>query len=48
MQKATSFNNVVIVFVKGNDYRTHFWSMSKNEAINIMTNSVLKEKCGTL
>ena len=31
-----SFNDVAIVSVKGNDYRIHFWYMSKNEAINLL------------
>ena len=30
------FNDVAIVSIKGNDYRIHFWYMSKNDAINIM------------
>ena len=34
MQKAMSFNNVAIVYVKGSAYRIHFWYMSKN-AINL-------------
>ena len=42
MQKAA------IVSVKGNDYRIHFWYMSKNDAINIMKNSNLNEKSGSL
>ena len=25
--------NVAIVSIKGNDYRIHFWYMSKNDAI---------------
>ena len=29
MQKAINFNDVVIVSIKGNDYRIHFWYMSK-------------------
>ena len=33
MQKAISFKNVAIVSIKGNDYRIHFWYMSKNDAI---------------
>ena len=28
-QKTMNFNDVAIVFVKGSDYRTHFWYMSK-------------------
>ena len=43
MHKAMNFNDVAIVSIKGNDYRIHFWYMSKNDAINIMTNSNLKE-----
>ena len=31
-----SFNKAAIVYVKGNDYRIHFWYMSKDEAINII------------
>ena len=29
--------NVAIVSVKGNDYKIHFWCMSKDEAINLST-----------
>ena len=28
---AIYFNNVVIIVVKGNDYRIHFWYMCKDE-----------------
>ena len=35
-QNAMSFNNAIIVSVKGTDYKTHFWYMDKDEAINIM------------
>ena len=48
MQKAISLNNVAIVSVKGNDYRIHFWYMSQDDAINIMHNSKLIDKKGTL
>ena len=48
MQKAMNFNDVAIVSVKGNDYRIHFWYMSKNDAINLMNNSSLNEKNGSL
>ena len=48
MQKAMSFNDVAIVSIKGNDYRIHFWYMSKNDAIVLMTNSNLKDKNGIL
>ena len=32
MQKVMSFNKVANAFVKGNDYRIHFWYMSKDKA----------------
>ena len=48
MQKAMSFNNVAIVYVKGNAYRIHFWYMSKDDAINIMNGSNLNDKSGVL
>ena len=44
MQKAMSFNNVAIVYVKGSAYRIHFWYMSKDDAINIMNGSNLADK----
>ena len=43
-QKAMSFNNVAIIYVKGRAYRIHFWYMSKDDAINLMTNSNLINK----
>ena len=43
-----NFNDVDIVFVKGNDCRIHSWYMSKNDAISIMNNSNLNEKRGVL
>ena len=46
MQKAMNFNDLVIVSIKGNDYRIHFWCMSRNDTINIMNNSNLNEKRG--
>ena len=48
MQKAMSFNYVAIVYVKGSAYRTNFWYMSKNDAINIMNGSNLTDKRGVL
>ena len=48
MQKAMSFNNVAIVYVKGNAYRIHFWHMSKDDAIKIMNGSNLADKKGLL
>ena len=48
LQKAMNFNDVAIVFIKGNDYRIHLWYMSKDDAISIMNNSSLNEKAGLL
>ena len=48
MQKAVSFNDVAIVYVKGSAYRIHFWYMSKDNAINIMNNSSLIYKMGVI
>ena len=48
MQKAMSFNNVAVVYVKGNAYRINFWYMSKDDAINIMNGSNLVDKRGVL
>ena len=39
-----SFKNVAIISIKGNDYRIHFYYMSKKDAIAIMTNSNLSDK----
>ena len=48
MERAINLNNVAIVFVKGNDYRIHFWYLSKNDATNAMKNANLNEKGGSL
>ena len=48
LQKAKNFNDVAIVSVKESNYRIHFWYMSKNDAINIMKNSNLNKKSGSL
>ena len=48
MQKDIDFNDVSIVSVKGSDYRIHFWYMSNDDAINIMNNSNLDGKGGSL
>ena len=47
-QKAISFNDVAIVFIKGSAYRIHFWYMSKDDTISIMNNSILIDKMGVL
>ena len=44
MKKAMNFNDVTIAFVKGSDYRIHFWYMIKDDAMNMMKNSNLSEK----
>ena len=46
MQKAMSFNDVAIVYVKRIAYRIAY--MSKDDAINIMNNSNLTDKKGDL
>ena len=48
MQKAMNFNDVAVVSIKGNDYRIHFWCLSKDDAISIMHNSNLNDKTGVL
>ena len=44
MQKAMHFNDVAIIYVKGSAYRIHFWYISKDDAISIMSNSNLIDK----
>ena len=46
MQKAVSFNNIAIVYVKGHANRINFWYMSKDNAINIMNGSNLFDERG--
>ena len=48
MQKAMSFINIAIVFVKGNTYRINFQYMSKDDAINIMNGFNIVDKRGVL
>ena len=36
MVKAMSFKSVAIVSIKGNDYRIHFYYISKNDAVTLM------------
>ena len=43
MQKAMSFNDAAILYVKENACRIHFWYMSKDYALTIMNNSNLIE-----
>ena len=44
MQKTMSFNDVAIVYVKGNAYRIQFCCMSKNDAISIINSFNLIDK----
>ena len=44
MQKAMNFNDVAVVSIKGSSYRIQIWYMSKNDAINLLNNSVLDNK----
>ena len=43
-----SFNNVAVVYVKGNAYRINFWYMNKDDAINIRNGSNLDDKRSVL
>ena len=44
MQKAMSFNDVAILYVKESAYRIQFWYVSKDDAISITSNSNLIDK----
>ena len=44
MQKAMSFNDVAIIYVKGSAYRIHVWYMSKDDVTSTMSNSDLIDK----
>ena len=46
MQKAMNFNDAAIISFKESDYRTNFWYMSKDDALNITNKSNLNEKSG--
>ena len=41
-----NFNDLAIVSVNGGDYRTNFWYLSEDDAINMMNNSSPKKKVG--
>ena len=43
MQKAMSFNDVSIVYVKVSAYRINFWYMSKDDAIRIILIWLIKK-----
>ena len=44
--KAVSMNNLAIAYVKGSAYRINFAFMTKDEAINLIKNSVIMDKRG--
>ena len=48
MQKAMSLNDFATFYFKGSACRVHFWYMSKDDAISIMSNSNLIDKKGVL
>ena len=48
MQKAISFDNVAIVYVKGSAYRINFWYIGQDDTIKIMNGSNLVDKSGVL
>ena len=41
---AYELKNIAILNVKGVDYRCVLWGISKNEAMNMTNNSVLKDR----
>ena len=43
-----NLNDIAFVYVKGSDYRTRFWYMSKDDVMNIMKNSDVNEKSGLI
>ena len=47
LMMACELKNIIIVDVKGVDYRCVLWGITKNEAINMLGNSKLDDK-GTL
>ena len=46
--KAISIQNLAIINHNGNDYRVNFAYMSKNDAFNLIKNSVITGEKGTL
>ena len=48
MQKAISFNDVAVGYVKGSAYRIHIWYISKDDAVSIMNNSDFIDKMSVL
>ena len=46
--KAISFNNLAIIYCRGNAYHVSFTFMSKNDAYNLMKNANVIDKTGVL
>ena len=44
LMSAYESKNIAILNAKGIDFRCILWGISKNEAVNILNNSVLKDK----
>ena len=45
---SVNFSNIAILSIKGSDYCCIISLISKNEAINLLQNAYLTEKCETL
>ena len=45
---SVNFSNIAILSIKGSDYCCIISLMSKNEAINLLQNASLTEKCEAL
>ena len=48
MQNAVNFNDFAIVSINGSDYWINVWYMCKDDIINIMNNSNINKKSGSL
>ena len=46
--KAISMQNIAIIYHDGHAYRVNFAFMSRNDAFNLMKNSIVIGKKGTL
>lgn len=44
MQKGTRFNDFAIVYLRRNDYKTHFWNISQDEIVILLKNSDLNKE----
>ena len=46
--KAISMQNIAIIYYDGHAYRVNFMFMSKNDTFNLIKNSIIIDKKGTL